>query len=166
MLVYPAASELNTQPVHKILFINALPAHARVRTLSSLLSLINGRNFVSRFFSFTFHLTCRSCTSQMRCVSSHSLTLFFFNLSTFNTIQFAIFCSIMISLPRELLWNVSRLFLFRLHLNRFAHLSVHHFDLDVILFFLSLYPLACVVCVSPFVFLFRQLNVSPCSCAL
>lgn len=52
------------------------------------------------------------------------------------------FCPIIISLPCELL--LERLAIV-LHLDRFTHLSVRHFGLDVILnFFCLFYLLACV----------------------
>lgn len=60
MLVHSAASELNTQPVHKIPFINALLAHARVPTLSSTLSLTDGRDSVAAVFFFSLYISFNS----------------------------------------------------------------------------------------------------------
>lgn len=82
MLVHPAASELNTQPVQKIPFINAVLARARVPTLSSSLSLTDGRGSVSLSFFFFFRISfnfCRSCTLQTRLVSLIDIIIIVFS---------------------------------------------------------------------------------------
>lgn len=91
MLVYPAASELNTQPVHKIPFINALFSLPETRSiLSSSLSLVRSPTaevvalsffiyiFVSNLFR-SLHVVGRPASRLARCY----YFLFFFSFFFF-----------------------------------------------------------------------------------
>jgi len=143
MLVYPAASELNTQPVHKIPFINALslPDAFHLKFLAFSRPITDGRGCRSVVFHLPILFQLISLAArQTHCVSSHSLLLlyfmFFFRLSSLAERHsvLAVLPAIIL-LPRKLTEMSRDRPCLVLHHDRFAHLFVRYFYLDITLSF-------------------------------
>lgn len=180
MLVYPAASELNTQPVHKIHFINALslPDAFHLKFLAFSRPITDGRGcrsvvFFIYIFVSTYFVLCTSDALQ-RLISFVVINfLIFFSFvyrHSQNAIQFSLCLACNNFASAQTHRNVSRSPL----LSRFASRSLCSLILVRYIFILTLrylfflfVTLLVLACICIFVrFVPRRLNVSPCFCAL
>lgn len=170
MLVYPAASELNTQPVHKIPFINALSLpdafHLKFLAFDHRRLRLSLCRFSLTYFVSTYFVRCTSDATASRLIRCYYF-FFFFRLASLAERTFSsrcLACNNFASAQTHR--NVSRSPLSRFASRSLCSLIRSLFSSWHYLFFLfvSLLVLACIcifVRVVP-----RRLNVSPCSCAL